>query len=148
MRLTCPTKLANMKSVNWLYFPMKSFNATDAKNRFGDLLEASAAEPVLVTKNGNPIAYMVPADQFEKFARLQPLMAVTRAIAEQNENVLEVLKGFAMGKLPRRSVMRQLGLSWYGDLLEALCFARLSLPVVSKDQRKQMVKTFLDSVHG
>ena len=137
-----------MKSVNWLYFPMKSFNATDAKNRFGDLLEASAAEPVLVTKNGNPIAYMVPADQFEKFARLQPLMAVKRAISEQNANVLEVLKGFAIGKLPRRSVMRQLGLSWYGDLLEALCFAGLGLPVVSKDQRKQMVKTFLDSVHG
>ena len=141
-------QLANMKYVNWLFNHMKSFNATDAKNRFGDLLEASATGPVLVTKNGSPVAYMVPAAQFEDFARLQPLLAVKKAISEQNVNVLEVLKGFAIGKFPRRSAMKQLELSWYGDLLEALGFAGLSLPVVSKDQRKQMVKSFLDAVRG
>ena len=126
---------------------MKSFNATDAKNRFGDLLDASTKEPVLVTKNGSSVAYMVPAEQFDEFVQSRPILAVRKAIAESDPKVIELLTGFSLGNIPKRSAMRQLGISWYEDLLEALGYAGLSLPVVGEEQRKKMVSAFVDAVH-
>jgi predicted nucleotidyltransferase len=38
---------------------MAVFNATAAKNRFGELLEASAREPVAIERHGRVVAYVV-----------------------------------------------------------------------------------------
>ncbi len=38
---------------------MKTMTARDAKNRFGEFLDAARREPVLVTKNDRPIGIMI-----------------------------------------------------------------------------------------
>jgi prevent-host-death family protein len=38
---------------------MKTMTARDAKNRFGEFLDASRREPVVVTKNDRPVGIMI-----------------------------------------------------------------------------------------
>jgi len=38
---------------------MKVMSARDAKNRFGEFLDAARREPVVVTKNDRPVAIMI-----------------------------------------------------------------------------------------
>ena len=45
---------------------MTEVTATEAKNRFGELLEMARAEPVAIQKNGRVTAYVVSAEQFEQ----------------------------------------------------------------------------------
>ena len=47
---------------------MSTISATDAKNRFGELLELSRKAPVHVQKNGRDVAVVISP---EEFARLQ-----------------------------------------------------------------------------
>lgn len=43
---------------------MKTFDATSAKNRFGQLLEASAHAPVAIQRHGRVVAYLVAPKDF------------------------------------------------------------------------------------
>ncbi len=43
---------------------MTEMTATDAKNKFGQVLEMAQAEPVAIQKNGRDVAYVVSAEQF------------------------------------------------------------------------------------
>lgn len=45
---------------------MKRFTATEAKNRFGELLDTSGTEPVEILKNGRPFRVLVDADEFNR----------------------------------------------------------------------------------
>ena len=45
---------------------MKTISAIEAKNRFGQLLEAARREPVTVTKQGRPAAVMLSIEDFER----------------------------------------------------------------------------------
>ena len=45
---------------------MSSLTATDAKNRFGQLLEMAQAEPVEIQKDGRTVAVMVSADEYRR----------------------------------------------------------------------------------
>ena len=38
---------------------MKVMTARDAKNRFGEFLDTSQREPVVITKNGRPVGIMI-----------------------------------------------------------------------------------------
>ena len=44
---------------------MKYFSATDAKNKFGELLEQSATEPVVIRKNGRDVAVLLSKAEFD-----------------------------------------------------------------------------------
>lgn len=44
---------------------MAEMTATDAKNRFGELLDMARTEPVAIQKNGRVTAYVVSAEEFE-----------------------------------------------------------------------------------
>jgi len=44
---------------------MAEVTATEAKNRFGELLDMARTEPVAIQKNGRVTAYVVSAEQFE-----------------------------------------------------------------------------------
>ncbi len=67
---------------------MSTITATDAKNRFGQVLEMARTEPVRVQKNGRDVAVVISP---EEFARLQaaPLKpAVNPLVARlHNESV-------------------------------------------------------------
>jgi prevent-host-death family protein len=45
---------------------MKVMQATDAKNRFGELLEDAILEPVLIQKNGRDVAVVMSKAQFDQ----------------------------------------------------------------------------------
>lgn len=45
---------------------MKLIAARDAKNRFGQLLEAAQSGPVFVTKNGRAVGVMLSIQQYER----------------------------------------------------------------------------------
>lgn len=47
---------------------MRSMTATDAKNRFGQVLEMAQAEPVHIQKNGRDVGIVISP---EEFARLK-----------------------------------------------------------------------------
>ncbi len=45
---------------------MKVMQATDAKNRFGELLEDAISEPVLIQKNGRDVAVVMSKAEFDQ----------------------------------------------------------------------------------
>lgn len=49
---------------------MKTISALDAKNRFGELMEAAQRQPVAVTRNGRTSVIVVSADAYERRRRL------------------------------------------------------------------------------
>lgn len=48
---------------------MKTIQATDAKNRFGELLEDAISEPVVIQKNGRDVAVVMSRAQFDLYYR-------------------------------------------------------------------------------
>jgi prevent-host-death family protein len=44
---------------------MKTMQATDAKNRFGELLEDAISEPVIIQKNGRDVAVVMSKAEFD-----------------------------------------------------------------------------------
>ena len=44
---------------------MKTMQATDAKNRFGELLEDAISEPVVIQKNGRDVAVLMSKAEFD-----------------------------------------------------------------------------------
>ena len=43
---------------------MAAMNATDAKNKFGQMLEMAQAEPVRIQKNGRDVAVVLSPEQY------------------------------------------------------------------------------------
>lgn len=68
---------------------MAAMTATDAKNKFGQVLEMAQAEPVAIQKNGRDVAYVVSAEQFhdlvEKTATPKVRPAIERLMARSIE---------------------------------------------------------------
>jgi prevent-host-death family protein len=48
---------------------MSEISATDAKNKFGQVLEMAQAEPVRIQKNGRDVAVVVSAEQYAALQR-------------------------------------------------------------------------------
>ncbi len=51
---------------------MKTMQATDAKNRFGELLEEAISGPVVIQKNGRDVAVLMSKAEFDQRYRTQP----------------------------------------------------------------------------
>ncbi len=64
---------------------MREFAAKDAKNHFGQLLEAAQAAPVRVTRNGRPVGVMMSGLQYDRLRGFawDRLMATADAMAVQ-----------------------------------------------------------------
>ena len=45
---------------------MKTFTALEAKNRFGQVIDAAQREPVTVTRQGRPSVVIVSAEEYER----------------------------------------------------------------------------------
>ncbi len=48
---------------------MKHFSATDAKNKFGELLEEAANEPVVITRNGRDYRVILSVEEYERISQ-------------------------------------------------------------------------------
>jgi prevent-host-death family protein len=63
---------------------MQSVKASDAKNRFGQLLEMAQAEPVRIQKNGRDVAVILSPDDFQRL--LESGSKISPAVAKLHEN--------------------------------------------------------------
>lgn len=50
---------------------MRTFTAADAKNQFGELVDAARVEPVAVTKYGRPFVVVLAVEEFERLRALE-----------------------------------------------------------------------------
>lgn len=62
---------------------MRTISSIDAKNRFGQLIDAARRAPVTVTKNGRPTAVVMSIEDYERmrgaaWKRLFETMATAR----------------------------------------------------------------------
>lgn len=77
---------------------MKIFSASDAKNRFGQLIDMAQAEPVRVQRQGRDIAVVMSPEEFRRLAeaargRVNP--AVERLHAESAARWASVYEALA-----------------------------------------------------
>jgi prevent-host-death family protein len=78
---------------------MKSITALEAKNRFGEVLEAAQRQPVSITRNGRPSVVVISAESYARRQRMarERLRLAMRQAGEyatahgMNEEVLDQL---------------------------------------------------------
>jgi prevent-host-death family protein len=77
---------------------MRQFTATEAKNRFGELLDASGSEPVAIQKNGRNYRVILSSEEFERIvaasAGIDPTLqtSLERSIRRWNKVYEELAK--------------------------------------------------------
>ena len=65
---------------------MKAVAARDAKNRFGQLMDDAQREPVLIEKNGRPVAVVLSYEDYQNTEAIK-LQALKQGIAEAKAEV-------------------------------------------------------------
>jgi prevent-host-death family protein len=50
---------------------MKTLGASEAKNRFGEMLDLARREPVQIAKKGRSVAVVLSIEEFERFSDLE-----------------------------------------------------------------------------
>lgn len=65
---------------------MRTMSAKDAKNHFGELLMDAQREPVVIEKNGRPVAVVRSYEQHEELERMK-LEWLRQAIAEADADI-------------------------------------------------------------
>lgn len=68
---------------------MKVFTATEAKNRFGELIEQSASEPVAIQRNGRNIRVILSAEEFERLTAAAPDSARSAMVRALHKRSIE-----------------------------------------------------------
>ena len=77
---------------------MVEISATDAKNKFGEVLEMARKEPVRIQKNGRDVAVMLSAEEYAELsgragsAKVRPLVdkLLARSV-ERRKSLYEAL---------------------------------------------------------
>ncbi len=68
---------------------MSEITATDAKNRFGQVLEMAQAEPVHVQKNGRDVAVVLSPEEFARLRTEAVKPAVNPVVARLHSESVE-----------------------------------------------------------
>jgi antitoxin Phd len=82
---------------------MKSFTASDARRRFGRLMETARREPVTITKNGRVAAVMLPASNKE-------LITAVKGFLEERywcERIADAERGGYIGARESNRILRK-----------------------------------------
>jgi prevent-host-death family protein len=69
-------------SITAIMAVMKSITALEAKNRFGEVMEAAQRQPVSITRNGRPSVVVISAESYarrQRIARERMRQAMQRA---------------------------------------------------------------------
>jgi hypothetical protein len=104
---------------------MQVVTATEIKNQLGDLFDAIEKDEgasVLIERNRRPAAMLLNAQVAEK----------------------AILGAYAHGVLPRAVAMQQLGLDWYGDLLQRMNTHGIERPSASAEDMNVMKRSVDD----
>ncbi|MBF0465707.1 MAG: type II toxin-antitoxin system Phd/YefM family antitoxin [Nitrospirae bacterium] len=68
---------------------MKTVNATEVKNRFGQYLETSLSEPVVIEKTGRAVAVMISMADYERLSALEDSYWAQRALEAEKSGFLD-----------------------------------------------------------
>ena len=58
---------------------MKTLGASEAKNRFGEMLDLARREPVQIAKKGRSVAVVLSIEEFERFLDLENQLLALKA---------------------------------------------------------------------
>ena len=58
---------------------MKTLRASEAKNRFGEMLDLARREPVQIAKKGRGVAVVLSIEEFERFSDLENQLLALKA---------------------------------------------------------------------
>jgi prevent-host-death family protein len=70
---------------------MREAGATEAKNKFGQMLEAAMTEPIAIEKKGRPVAVMMSMTEYQRLVEIED-----RYWGENARKAVE--EGFLTGK--------------------------------------------------
>lgn len=82
---------------------MKTASATDVKNHFGEYLQSSLKEPLVIEKTGRPVAVMISMEDYERLQAMEDAYWIRKAEEAGAEGMLGVAatKKFVASKLKR-----------------------------------------------
>jgi prevent-host-death family protein len=63
---------------------MKHVTATEAKNRFGEMLEMSALEAVVIEKNGRDVAVLLSKTEYDRLAKQPSRKDLIKTLHEES----------------------------------------------------------------
>ncbi len=63
---------------------MKVVQATEAKNKFGQILDDSQIEPVVITKNGKKFSVIISQSEFERLTLANPIRPLIKKLHERS----------------------------------------------------------------
>ncbi len=75
---------------------MTTFAASDAKNKFGSLLDAAQRRPITIEKKGRPVAVLLSMEDYERFEALDDAYWVRRAQQAMKEGSIGVKRSKAL----------------------------------------------------
>lgn len=58
---------------------MKTASATDVKNHFGEYLQSTLKEPLVIEKTGRPVAVMISMEDYERLQALEDAYWIRKA---------------------------------------------------------------------
>jgi prevent-host-death family protein len=68
---------------------MAAVTATDAKNRFGQMLEMARTEPVHIQKNGRDVGVLISPEEFQRYRQMSETPKVRPAVEEMLQKSIE-----------------------------------------------------------
>lgn len=69
---------------------MKKLAASDAKNRFGEMLDLARREPVHITKKGRNVAVVLSTEEFERLSELEDQLLAMKAKEAKQEGFIGI----------------------------------------------------------
>ena len=75
---------------------MKTLGASEAKNRFGELLDLARREPIQITKKGRNVAVVISIEEFERLSELEDELLAIKAEKAQQEGFIGISESEAL----------------------------------------------------
>ena len=69
---------------------MKTLGASEAKNRFGELLDLARREPVQIAKKGRNVAVVLSIEEFERLSNLEDELLAIKAEKARQEGFIGI----------------------------------------------------------
>lgn len=126
---------------------MKTYTATDARNRFGEFLDAGMVEGVKIVRNNRTLGYFLPERQYEQWAQLAALASMpSKKLKEKlSAEQLETLTAYCAGDITASEARAGLACDRRG-LIELVAMQGLTLPHLGQSQAIKMAQHALGAV--
>ena len=118
---------------------MKTFTATEARNRFGEFLDAGMVEGVKVVRNNRTLGYFVPERQYQNWSQVAGMSgtSVAQPTVHLGLQEIEALTAFCAGEITSAEVRAELKCD-RRRLIELVAAQGLKLPHLSHLEANKM----------